>query len=434
MTKLICQPTEPAISRGIKTVGIGKKGSQPLDLPLIQGLIQDLKAGKASKAAVGAFFAALVLKGITDEEKALAAVFSKPETLSNPILLVEALTRQAPDFVKVICVCLLKGETLDKQTAYALGKFLMSDQPGDGARGIAASALRVRYETDDEYQGLLLSLQETIEPPFRESVPLGRAVIQLSEPFDGVDHSYMITPLIADYLQKQNYRVVNLVGRNSGPKFVFNLLDLAQNLEARFLKRNQELDATQPLSGWFINQADLSQSMDRWVDIRRQTIKRPFLATLEKFLNPVKADILITSAFHPPYTEKMLTIAERAGFPGIVIVRNGIEGSMAFALKRPVKISCSARQENGSYIRHEFEFNAEQYLQQTIPLEEKLDNPFLEENVRLIQTFQQQGRTDNQLFDWRVKASCAGLLKAIMWIQQTATDPSMRTTEVGCSG
>ena len=348
---------------------------------------------------------------------ALDQAFS-PGTLNDPKRLVDAIALDAPEFVRRICVKLLQGNTLDKPTAYQLGKFMLSSEPGDGARGIAASALRVRYETADEYEGLLLSLQETTEEPFKAAVPPGEPIIQLAEPFDGVDHSYLMTPLLAKDCQTQGYRALQLVGRNSGPKFGNNLLDLAKALSAPFLKSNAQLQEPKPNLGWFLNQEDLSKPLDRWVELRREIIKRPFFSTLEKFLNPVGAEIIITSAFHPPYTEKMITVAERAGFLGAIVVRNGLEGTLAFALKRPVKIMCSARRENGSYQRYEFEFDSEQFLEKTIPLEEKLDAPSLKENARLIEAFLAQGKTDNELFDARVKTTCAGLSQAVEWVRR----------------
>ncbi|HLD70248.1 MAG TPA: anthranilate phosphoribosyltransferase, partial [Candidatus Omnitrophota bacterium] len=216
MTKIISELTEPAIRRGIKTVGIGKKGSKPLEPDLISEILHDLKERKVSAIAQGAFFAALILKGMTEQEMELEKAFT-PGILKDPKRLVEAIAFDAPEFAKNICVEFLEGKTIDRETAYGLGKFLLSTDPGDGARGIAASALRVRYETPEEYEGLLLSLQESIEEPFRGNVPPGNPIIQLAEPFDGVDHSYMITPLLANYFQSQGYRVVQLVGRNSGP-------------------------------------------------------------------------------------------------------------------------------------------------------------------------------------------------------------------------
>ena len=68
---ILTQTNEPAIARGIKMVAIGKKGSKPLATELIREIIDDLKAEKVSAAAKGAFFGALIMKGITPEEKQL---------------------------------------------------------------------------------------------------------------------------------------------------------------------------------------------------------------------------------------------------------------------------------------------------------------------------------------------------------------------------
>ncbi len=404
--KMLPQKESPII-RAIKAVGIGKKGSKTLEPLLIEELISDFKNNLVTEAAKGAFFGALVMKGLskglTEDEKNLEKILKESNVCGD-----------APYPIQEICDRLLRGETLDKNTAKKLGDFLFSNQPGDAARGLAASILRVRYETPEEYAGLLLSLQETFEAPFRESVPEGEPIIQIAEPFDGVDQSNMITPLVGEYLQKLNYRVVHLVGRNSGPKMVYNLLDVAKQLDGCFLKRNQQLSDPKPPFGWFLNQQDLSKPMDRWVDIRRQIIKRPFLATLERFVNPLKADIIIASAFHPPYGEKMLNLCERAGFPAAIIVRNGMEGTIAFPLKRAVKILCSARKSDTTYARHEIEFNAENFLGKTVEIEERpLTQPSPEHNAELIQTYQRNGSTGNRHFDLRVKATCEGLKKAI---------------------
>ena len=168
----------------------------------------------------------------------------------------------------------------------------------------------------------------------------------------------------------------------------------------------------------FLHQKDLSPAIDRWVELRHQTIKRPFLATLERFLNPLRADILAVSAFHPPYGEKMLTVAERMNVPGTIVVRNGIEGTMAFPLKREVRILCSAQMRDGTYKRHEIIFNPEEFLGYTVPAEEKLDQPSLKENVRLLQLHLAEGKTDNSLFDARVKATSAGFQQALNWIKE----------------
>ena len=66
---LVLDMNEPAIVRGIKTVGVGKKGSKPLTAQLAREILKDLNAGKVSAAAKGAFFAGLLAKGMEPQER-----------------------------------------------------------------------------------------------------------------------------------------------------------------------------------------------------------------------------------------------------------------------------------------------------------------------------------------------------------------------------
>lgn len=405
------------IVTGIKTVGIGKKGSKNLEPKLLQAIIADLKANQIPPLQLGAFLGGLLMKGISEDESILKSAFPA-STFDQSKNLCEYLSPEGPQDIKYLCSLLIDKQYLNQDQAHTLGKFLLSELPGDGLRGLAASILRVRYETADEYAGLLQSVEETITPHFRQKTSANKPMIQIAEPFDGVDQSNMITPLVANFLQSLNYMVVSLVGRNSGPKFGNNLLSLAETLKASFLEINSDFTHDNPDFGWYIHQKDLSPALDRWVNIRRQIIKRPFLATLERFVNPLKADMIIASAFHPPYGEKMLTICERAQFPAAIIIRNGIEGTIGFALKRATKILCTKRQANGGYVRHEFEFDAEQFLNRPVTIEEKVDGPTLDENVRLIREHLIEGQTHNMHFNLRIKSTCEGLRQGIEWINK----------------
>jgi len=398
---IVLDPHEPAINRGIKTVGIGKKGSKALTPELALEILEDLKSGKVSDAAKGAFFAGLSAKGIEPQEKIL-------EEILSPVIF-----NDAPEFVKWICSQLLQGHSLDRQTAYDLGRFLFSDEPGDAARGWAASFLRVRYETDDEYEGLLQAMDDTLNPAFKMPIPPGEAIIQMAEPFDGVDHSYMITPLVARGLQSQGYRVVHQVGRNSGPKLDMNLWDIAQGLALSPALSNSDLASDKPVFGWFFHQSLMSPALERWVDLRRQIIKRPFLSTIERFINPLQADILIASAFHGPYGDKMLTIAERAGFKGVIVVRNGIEGTIAFPLLRDVKVLLSAKQKDGSFRRHEMNIENSP----AVETEEMIEKPKASDNASLIEAYVRTGVSGNKHFDLRVQLTCDGLSQALVWLK-----------------
>jgi len=417
---IILDPNESAITRGIKTVGVGKKGSKALSPELTLEIVEDLMEGKVSDAAKGAFFAGLCAKGIEPDEEILEQAFS-PGILKEPSKLLKVIASDAPEFVHWVCRQLLAGHTLDKQTAYDLGKFLFSEEPGDAARGWIVSFLRVRYETDDEYEGLLQAMEESLLPAFKVPAPKGEPIIQIAEPFDGVDHSYMITPLIGRALQAQGYRVVHQVGRNSGPKFDMNLWEIAQALGQKPAISNSDLASNKPDFGWFFYQSLMSPALDRWVKLRHQTIKRPFLSTIERFVNPLKADILIASAFHPPYGEKMMTIAQRAGFKGIIIVRNGIEGTVAFPLLREVKILLSVVGKDGVFRREEMNIESPSF----VGTEEMIEKPKALDNAKLIKAYVHRGATNDdqgtenfQHFDLRARSTCEGLQQALGWLRE----------------
>ncbi len=393
---IILDQNESAIVRGIKTVGVGKKGSKTLSLELAAEIKGDLEAGKVPAASQGAFFAGLLAKGVDPIEAGL---------VPDPKAKVDELTADAPEFIKWVCHQLAAGKTLDKATAYDLGKFLFSKEKGDGARGLISSFLRVRYETDDEYEGIWQAMQDTIEPAFKDPTPAGDPIVQIAEPFDGNDHSFLITPLIGSFVQAQGYRAIHMVGRNSGPKLILNLYDVIAHLTVTNAQCNADLSLPKPAYGWFYTQAKVSSALDHWVNIRRQTIKRPFLSTLEKFIKPAAADIIVTSAFHPPYGEKMLTISERAGFKGAMVIRNGIEGSCGMPLKRPAKILLSARQKDGSYLRHEINFDVESLLGESLPTEEQRESLTARTNADLIRQFHDSGKSGDLWFDARVKAT-----------------------------
>lgn len=58
-------------------------------------------------------------------------------------------------------------------------------------------------------------------------------VLQLAEPFDGMNRGELITPLLAQHIQRRfNTVVVSQCGRTSGPKYGQNLLDIAQAMNA----------------------------------------------------------------------------------------------------------------------------------------------------------------------------------------------------------
>src|SRR3989338_2786064 len=161
MTNVLAGDKHSCMTEGIKAVGVGKKGSSNLTALQVQAILDELKQDIVPAVVKGAFFGALFIKGIDATEQNLASAFT-PGTLNNPSRLIEAIAPEAPKFIKDFCVRLLKHQYLSREDARQLGDFLLSREPGDGPRGMAASILRVPFETDDEYERILQRLNEKV--------------------------------------------------------------------------------------------------------------------------------------------------------------------------------------------------------------------------------------------------------------------------------
>ena len=182
-------------------------------------------------------------------------------------------------------------------------------------------------------------------------------LIQLSEPFNGVEKSPLITPLIALSLRDQGFYVLSLCGDSSGPKYGVTLKNIGEKLNAPFINSNQKPVLHESQWGTYLDHKALSGSWEHWRNLRKRMIKRPFMATLEKFTRVMGAGISITSAFHEPFLEKMLSLGEFAGFPINIVIRKGREGSLTFSLSKPVVIHCSVKKKSGDFERHSFEYS-----------------------------------------------------------------------------
>ena len=408
--------TETPLGRGIKQIGIGKYGSKPLTPELLAECRIALTDPMTHPLQKGAFLGALLAKGPTPEEKTLEEVIGKG-AFSHPTFFINKVCPDLPGILLPIATKLVRGGNLQVTEAEQLGHYLYGEEPCETFRGLAASIMRVRHETNDEYLGLMRAAERTFSPGFGPISCADRPLIQLAEPFDGVENSYLITPLLAHFFQKRGYGAISLVGRSGGPKFTLNTLDLYMHLGCQFLQSNHELDTPLDKFGWVLDQKALSPALNRWVDRRQIILKRPFLATLEKVLNPCHARILVTSVFHITYQMKMAELAMLAGFDGVMVLKRGQEGSLAPSTSRACGVLCAVRTARGHLFFQHFEGDSSAFAAFHTEIETEYEQPQALDNARLIRQYMQESQTANADFDNRVRFAHALYGRGLDWIE-----------------
>lgn len=407
---------DAALAKGIRQVGIGKHGSKPLSLELVEECLQELKSGTANELQKGVFFGALMMKGPTDAELKLESYIGK-HAFTNPVFFLNKLCPDLPPQLFPIGVKLLNGHSLQVSEAHQLGDFLLNNESCESFKGMAVSILRVRYETNDEYEGLHEAVKSSYTPGFQRHVKTKLPIVQLAEPFDGVEHSYMITPLLAYFFQERNYNAVTALSRSSGPKYGLNSHDLYLYMGSWLLADNHELLEMNPTFGWVLDQKSLSPALDGWVERRRTSLKRPFFATLEKVLNPCGARILVTSVFHITYQMKMAELALMAGFDGVMVLKRGLEGSLAPATSKASGLLCAVRNSNGHLFFTRLEHDFPAFAQFRTETDDEIANPTAEINATLIRKYLHNGRTDYADFDNRINYAKALYMRGLDWIE-----------------
>ena len=413
------------IELGIKRVGVGKKGSKDLPDDLIEAIVSTINDKTFAPVSLGAFLAGLIAKGVSRQEKKILtalklplplageevlSLFASPSNNSFPHNLLHNLTK------------ILQGSYLTTKEAYELGVFLLDDEglgneeAREFLRGFFVSYLRVRYESREEWLGLLHALQATTR---KINLATEKQFLIFSEPFNGFKRHFFLSPIIARFFFLKGYLPFHLVGRNSGPKFVLNLYDLMQEFSYPFFRGDLATEMT-PWGG-FLEQKHLNPSLDEWVERRWLTIKRPCWATLEKFINPfaLSKSILITSAFHPPYLEKMVTLAEDVGYSGLVVSKLGLEGGLIPSLHKTFKVTASKKLKNG-YERRDFVFQAKNIVNSE-RLKSTIDKKFsitAAENKAILTSYLTSNTTFDEELDGRIQLAQHAYNEVLTWLSE----------------
>ncbi|CAM9289999.1 unnamed protein product [Chrysoparadoxa australica] len=447
LASAVTDEVQEVLRLGIKAVAVGVKGSRPIPDELVPELIAATESLHASRAdssltpareRMASFLGTLFVKHdiVGSDEEMLEAVARLQPGLSGQGRVrgccsrAQLLAVAAPggsNQLQELAAKILDGENLGREEAKLLGSRLLAEDEDSELKTLCAHVLRVRYETPEEWSGLLDAQAETIDTrPIDEATrqQLGVTnVIQIAEPYDGVNRSNMFTPITAWHLQQQHGLLsISQVGETSGPKYGPNLRDLARSIGAddgaAFATSSQDIAVAKevPKFGWFMDQAALSPPLASWVNLRRNIIKRPFLATAEKFVDPCAADVVLASAFHPSFTAKMMTMAEQAtDFRACIVTRRGMEGTLCFGLGKPVTLSCGVRGSDGLFERHEFSFGPEDLgleIQMDTPLESVSADDLAAKCVR----YTIDGTTGDPTLDKQVAVTLAGIDKALDWV------------------
>lgn len=417
-------------------MAVGKHGSRPVPTSILPGIREELARAKDTPLTFlnlnlhllrASFLGSLFVKSVhTPDERAVLSYAVRGDNGGedvSPAEVLAAIGASSSDELISYALRVLSGERLTMDEAASLGELLYTPHSLEQVsvwviKALIAHVMRVRHESSEELAGLAEAARRGLSPSFRtpkEGIQIDTGpFVHVAEPFDGTITNDLLTPLLCHRLRDvYGMRPVMSVGLSSGPKYGPNLRDIAQELGLQFCKSVEHVAVRAGEEfGAVVDQSDCSPGLDSWVHMRRVILKRPGIATVEKYVDacPGGAALFIGSAFHAPYIGKMADVAEDLQYGAYIIVGRGMEGTTGLGItaRRTANLLTGWRTEDGSFQRKDVEFNVVRDGVRILLGEEEepvKGSTNAKVSVERIRRFAETGRSGSPFFDARAKAT-----------------------------
>lgn len=199
-------------------------------------------------------------------------------------------------------------------------------------------ALRMKRESDEENLGILEALRAYTHPAIADVTEL----VDIADPYDGFLRHLPAGPFLPALLAACGVSAVSHGCRQLGPKFglTHHQILSAAGINVDLAPEDASACLSNPGIGWaYVDQSRFHPSLHALTELRRLIVKRPCLATLEKFCGPLRTrgkNHLVVGYVHTAYEPLLPLLARHAGYASALVVR-GIEGGIVPPLNAPSK-------------------------------------------------------------------------------------------------
>jgi anthranilate phosphoribosyltransferase len=311
----------------LKGKGTGKTMSKHLRSEDIAFVIHHLHSMDIPMAMKATLITAWIMLNKTDEEA--SALNHLREHLDDIVPKdLHFLMRPPHDFIDRQIEKLLNHEHLTSADLRKCLQMIIENTVPNFKIAALFEGLRLKEETFEE--------NCTVYDFYREQtsrihlpIPL---LIDMATPYDGFNRHYFLQPFLAALLASVGIPSILHGVKEVSPKNGMNTHKLFLMANKNPLKpmANVKQDILSRHVGWgYVDQAIFCPDLHALIQTRIDMVKRPVLATIEKWLQPFSADrtICFTGFTHPPYKQKTIDMIEYTGIYDDLILVRGIEGS-----------------------------------------------------------------------------------------------------------
>lgn len=320
----------------LKKKGIGPEGSKHLNMDDLNELAKLLPLPTYSLTTKCTIVTALLILERTNEEEAFYQLLKNEYHSLLPSELHFLFTQKIELKLGILLLKAIRKEELSYEEAQeAMQLILFSDSP-EYLKGAFLEALRLKRETFTENQAFFHILYSSCDR-ITTTLPL---LIDIADSYDGFERHYNISIFIAATLASLGIPCLVHGSETMAPKFGHTSYQVLQSCHVTYpntlLLAKEQLE--NPSIGWtYIHQSDFFPALYQLSNMRKEMVKRPFLATFEKLLQPVRSingNFIISGYTHPHYKQEVINQIATQKLASRAIIIKGLEGSSIPPLTR----------------------------------------------------------------------------------------------------
>jgi anthranilate phosphoribosyltransferase len=319
---------QSALSSIIKRKAVGPSGSRHLNEDDLQIIVTAMASDEVNLVSKAVLVTSVIILERNSLENRLLNQWKSHEKFLPGELITLFFEDPASDFHSILKK-ILRNENLDADAASAGMVYLLNANIPDYQKGVFLIGERLKRETFEENEAFFRTMRQRAN--FRlVNVPL---LIDLSDPYDGFRRYPIYTPFAASLLGAMGFpacchgteevapkkghtihKILNLVGKNP----LKSVSAVAEDIE------NEEIR-------WgYLDQSIYFPALNNLIKLREKIVKRPFLATLEKLLQPLRSpgkNVLVTGFVHEDYKKKFAKLLKNQPSVDAALIVKGMEGS-----------------------------------------------------------------------------------------------------------
>lgn len=278
--------------------------------------------------------ALLTLEPNPEEKEWLSKVYGSPETYLPSELVAFITKNNAPHPLFDFTIKAIQHQDLTKEESTEAIKLVLHPETPEYLKAAFMEAERLKRESFDENKAFLDVFWDSAQR-IESDIPV---IVDIANAYDGFNRNIFMGPFIAQALASLGIHTVLHGVESVAPKFGMNAHSFLTELNIPIPTSLEDAHDQLKTQGWtYVDQSVSFPELHVLNQLRTNMVKRPVLATIEKFLHPIHSTsrhILITGYTHPAYkdmTSKLLSSANKAH--EFVFFR-GTEGSSQLSMDR----------------------------------------------------------------------------------------------------